>query len=72
MALFAYHRTGRAPVDTWIARIINEEYGGVNPFPRYGNAAGIMQQYMFFAAQSSGKKQSDKTAAKDRDIQSSI
>lgn len=72
VALFAYHRTGRAPVDTWIARIINEEYGGVNPFPRYGNAAGIMQQYMFFAAQSSGKKQSDKTAAKDRDIQSSI
>ena len=48
--LFAYHRTGRAPVDTWIARIINGEYDGINPFPRYGNAAGIMQQYMFYYA----------------------
>ncbi len=49
VALFAYHRTGRAPVDTWIARVINERYGGINPFPRYGNVAGIMQQYMFYS-----------------------
>ncbi len=48
VALFAYHRTGRAPVDTWIARVIEEEYNGVDPFPRYGNVAGIMQQYMFY------------------------
>ena len=48
--LFAYHRTGRAPVDTWIARIINEKYNGINPFPRYGSVAGIMQQYMFYYA----------------------
>ena len=51
VALFAYHRTGRAPVDTWIARVINEQYSGVNPFPKYGTVAGIMQQYMFFYAQ---------------------
>ena len=50
VALFAYHRTGRAPVDTWIARVIAEQYGGINPFPRYGNNAGIMQQYMFYQA----------------------
>ena len=50
VALFAYHRTGRAPVDTWIARVINEQYGGVDPFPRYGDVAGIMQQYMFYVA----------------------
>ena len=50
VALFAYHRCGRAPVDTWIARIINEHYGGVNPFPTYGSVAGIMQQYMFYSA----------------------
>ncbi len=50
VALFAYHRTGRAPVDTWIARVISEQYGGVNPFPRYGDVAGIMQQYMFYYA----------------------
>ncbi len=48
VALFAYHRCGRAPVDTWIARVINERYGGVDPFPRYGKYAGIMQQYMFY------------------------
>ena len=46
--LFAYHRTGRAPVDTWIAKVINEQYNGENPFGRYGNVAGIMQQYMFY------------------------
>ena len=51
VALFAYHRTGRAPVDTWIARIINDRYGGINPFPQYGAVAGIMQQYMFYHAQ---------------------
>ncbi len=50
VALFAYHRTGRAPVDTWIARVIAEQYGGVNPFPQYGSVAGIMQQYMFYYA----------------------
>lgn len=48
--LFAYHRTGRAPVDTWIARVIDEKYAGKNPFPRYGNVAGIMQQYMFYSS----------------------
>ncbi len=51
VALFAYHRTGRAPVDTWIARVIAEQYGGVNPFPRYGDVAGVIQQYMFYYAQ---------------------
>ncbi|MBR1451678.1 MAG: DNA-3-methyladenine glycosylase 2 family protein, partial [Lachnospiraceae bacterium] len=50
VALFAYHRCGRAPIDTWIARIINEHYDGVNPFNRYGTVAGIMQQYMFYSA----------------------
>ena len=49
--LFAYHRVGRAPVDTWIAKVIAEKYDGVNPFFRYGDVAGIMQQYVFFAAQ---------------------
>ena len=49
VALFAYHRTGRAPVDTWISRVIVEKYNGINPFPQYGNVAGIMQQYMFYS-----------------------
>lgn len=51
VALFAYHRVGLAPIDTWIKKIIDNEYGGVSPFPGYGKYAGIMQQYMFYAAQ---------------------
>lgn len=51
VALFAYHRIGRAPVDTWILKVINEQYNGINPFPSYGNVAGIMQQYIFYNAQ---------------------
>lgn len=48
VCLFAFHRTGRAPVDTWISKVINTEYNGINPFPNYGNVAGIMQQYVFY------------------------
>lgn len=51
VALFAYHRIGRAPIDTWISKVIDVQYNGVNPFPKYGEVAGIMQQYMFYAAQ---------------------
>lgn len=50
VSLFGYHRIGRAPVDTWIAKVINEEYNGINPFDRYGEVAGIVQQYIFFYA----------------------
>ena len=50
VALFAYGRTALAPVDTWISKVIRSEYGGVNPFPAYGDAAGIMQQYVFYDA----------------------
>lgn len=46
--LFAYNRTGRAPVDVWIQRVIDEEYNGINPFDNYGEVAGIMQQYVFY------------------------
>lgn len=55
-ALFAYGRTALAPVDVWIGRVIGEKYGGHNPFPAYGSAAGIMQQYMFFHAQTTKMK----------------
>lgn len=51
IALFAYNRTALAPVDTWIKKIIDRIYGGRNPFPDYGNTAGIMQQYLFYYAQ---------------------
>jgi N-glycosylase/DNA lyase len=51
ICLFAYGRTAMAPVDTWIAKVIDEHYKGVNPFPAYGEVAGIMQQYAFYHAQ---------------------
>ncbi len=46
--LFAYGRTARVPVDVWIKKIIDEDYKGENPFPAYGEYAGIMQQYAFY------------------------
>lgn len=56
IALFGYHRTALAPVDVWIQRVIDRFYHGKNPFPAYGNHAGIMQQYLFYYAQSTGMK----------------
>lgn len=50
VALFAYGRTVCAPVDTWIAKIIRKKYRGRDPFARYGDGAGIMQQYFFYYA----------------------
>ena len=50
VALFAYGRTALTPVDTWINKVIRSEYGGADPFPAYGDAAGIMQQYVFYYA----------------------
>ncbi len=46
--LFGYHRLDLAPVDVWIQRVIDNEYGGVSPFFRYAGYAGVMQQYMFY------------------------
>lgn len=51
IALFAYNRTSLVPIDTWIKKVIHIIYGGRNPFPDYGNTAGIMQQYLFYYAQ---------------------
>ena len=50
ICLFAYGRTRLAPIDTWIKKVINQEYKGKNPFPKYKDAAGIMQQYIFYYA----------------------
>lgn len=48
VALFAYNRTALVPIDTWIKKVIDGIYDGHNPFICYGNAAGIMQQYIFY------------------------
>ena len=48
VALFAYHRVNRAPVDVWIKRAIDEDFKGENIFETFGNNAGILQQYIFY------------------------
>ena len=45
--LFGYPRLASAPVDVWIRRVIDEDYGGRSPFPAYGEHTGIFQQYLF-------------------------
>ncbi|MBO6003632.1 MAG: hypothetical protein J6P35_01520 [Aeriscardovia sp.] len=52
VSLFAYHRTACAPIDVWIEKIINNWFGGENPFPALGDKAGIIQQYLYFYARS--------------------
>ena len=46
--LFAFHRTGRFPVDVWVQRIQDKYYNGSFECSRYPDTAGIMQQFMFF------------------------
>lgn len=53
VALFAYHRVDRAPVDVWIKRAIDEDFGGENIFEVFGKNAGILQQYIFYHKRSS-------------------
>lgn len=48
--LFGYHRIDAFPVDVWIQRIIDEEYGGVFSPEPYRGFEGIIQQYMFYYA----------------------
>ncbi len=48
ICLFAYARLECAPVDVWIEKIINRYFDGINPYPQYGEVAGIMQQYAFY------------------------
>jgi N-glycosylase/DNA lyase len=54
IALFAYGRTAIVPVDTWISKVVEEEYGGRDPFARFRENAGIFQQYAFYYAQHEG------------------
>ena len=49
VCLFGYGRLRRVPVDVWIDRAIREECGGCDPFRLYGEDAGVIQQYVFYA-----------------------
>ena len=49
VALFAYHRVDRVPIDVWINRAIEEDFNGHNFFLDIKQNAGIAQQYVFYA-----------------------
>lgn len=46
--LFGRHDISRFPVDVWIERILNNEFGGVLDLRPFTEFAGIVQQYMFY------------------------
>ena len=50
VSLFGFHRIGAFPIDVWIDRVLKEHYPCGFPMDRYKGFAGVMQQYMFFAA----------------------
>ncbi|MDR1413600.1 MAG: hypothetical protein LBI56_01520 [Puniceicoccales bacterium] len=55
IALYGLHKLDAFPVDTWIARTVERQYGGnfsTENFPAY---AGVVQQYMFFFRRHLGK-----------------
>ena len=49
VALFAYHRVDRVPIDVWISRAIDDDFNGHNFFADIKQNAGIAQQYVFYA-----------------------
>lgn len=48
IALFSLHHVEAFPIDVHIKRVINEEYSGSIDISRYGQYAGIIQQYMYY------------------------
>ena len=47
VSLFGLHHINAFPVDTWIRRILEQEYPAGYPFEKYSPYNGIYQQYMF-------------------------
>ena len=50
VSLFGFHRIAAFPIDVWIDRVLKEHYPNGFDHERYEGFAGIMQQYMFYAA----------------------
>lgn len=48
ISLFAYHRINAFPIDVWIARVLDEKYGGCFDSSIYEGYKGVIQQYMFY------------------------
>ncbi len=48
ICLFGLHQLDACPIDTWMQKIIDEEYAGVIPGWMKGEFAGVYQQYAFY------------------------
>lgn len=48
ICLFGLHHIEAFPIDTHVKSIINTKYNGNIDLKKYGNIAGIVQQYMFY------------------------
>ena len=48
ISLFGLHHLDACPIDEWMKKIIDEEYGGIQPKWMSDRYAGIYQQYAFF------------------------
>lgn len=46
--LFGLHGMDRCPIDTWIKKLISEDYGGDKPRWMESEYAGLYQQYAFY------------------------
>ena len=54
--LFGYQRLSRFPRDVWINRMEEREYGGAFPLERYPDAAGVLQQYVFYYVREANRR----------------
>lgn len=50
IALFGCHKLDAFPIDIWMQRVIDTQYNGRLDTSRFGNLAGVMQQYLFYYA----------------------
>lgn len=48
ICLFALHKTQAFPIDTHIKKVLERYYANGFPFEQYGDASGILQQYIFY------------------------
>jgi len=55
VGLFSYGRLSMVPIDVWIKRAISNQCAGCDPFPLYGDVAGVIQQYVFYYEKSHQK-----------------
>lgn len=55
VALFGLGYTNAFPIDVWIQRVIDEYFDGHIDIGKFGEYAGVVQQYMFFYGKYLGK-----------------